>query len=215
MLIYIIIFISISIIAVWGVLKFTLRDPERTPPTEKNIIVAPADGKIKYVRKIEEGKIIYSEKKGNRIPIFESTKVVPINDGYLIGIWMTYLNVHVQRIPISGIVENQHYFPGKFLDPKFQADYEYLNERNIVTIRSDDLPFPVVVIQIASITVRRIISYLKESMPVKIGDKLGLIRFGSQVDIIVPSIENIKLNISVGDKVVAGESIIARYNSNP
>lgn len=198
----------------WAAFKFTLRDPDRKAPDEKNIIVAPADGKVKYIRKIEKGTIVYSEKKRRKIPILESTKIIQFHDGYLIGIWMSYLNVHIQRVPVSGIVETQHYYGcGKFLDPKFQADYEYINERNILAIRSESLPAPIIVIQIASITVRRIISFLKEKMQVKIGDRLGMIRFGSQVDIIIPDTESVELNISVGDCVVAGESIIARYGA--
>jgi phosphatidylserine decarboxylase len=200
------------IVCGWLAFKFTLRDPERTVPRENRIIVAPADGKVKYIRRISGGKIIYSEKHGREIPVIESTKAIPYQNGYLIGIWMSYLNVHVQRVPVSGVVEQQVYVAnGKFLDPKFQKDYEYINERNVVSFKSDDVPAPVVVVQIASITVRRIVSYLKESMPVAIGDRLGMIRFGSQVDIIIPQMDTLKLNIEVGDRVTAGETIIARY----
>lgn len=196
----------------WAAFRFTIRDPERTPPLEDGVIVAAADGRIKYIRRIEQGTIPYSEKNGRRIPILESTKTVPVEEGYLIGIWMSFLVVHVQRVPVSGVVEKQYYHAsGRFLDPHFQEDADYQNERNIIVIRSDNLPSPVIVIQIASIMVRRIISYLKEGMPVQLGDRLGLIRLGSQVDIVIPATDTMQLTVAVGDRVTAGESIIAKY----
>jgi phosphatidylserine decarboxylase len=199
--------------AAWGAFRFTIRDPERTPPAENHIIVAPADGRIKYIKRIERGTIPYSEKDGRYIPILESTKLLPVEEGYLVGVWMSFLVVHVQRVPISGVVEKQHYHAsGKFLDPHLQEGADYQNERNIIAIRSSDLPAPVIVIQIASIMVRRIISYLKEQMPVRIGDRLGLIRMGSQVDIVIPAMDTLRLCVSVGDRVTAGETVIARYS---
>jgi phosphatidylserine decarboxylase len=199
--------------AAWGAFRFTLRDPERTPPVEDHIIVAPADGRIKYIKRIERGIIPYSEKNGRHIPILESTKIMPVEEGYLIGVWMSFLVVHVQRVPVSGVVEKQHYHAsGKFLDPHLQEGADYQNERNIIAIKSSDLPAPVIVIQIASIMVRRIISYVKEQMPVRIGDRLGLIRMGSQVDIVIPTVETLRLCVSVGDRVTAGETVIARYS---
>ena len=199
-------------LAAWSFFRFTLRDPERTAPAEDNVIASPADGQIKYIKRIEQGTIPYSEKDGRRIPILESTKMVSIEEGYLIGIWMSFFVVHVQRVPISGVVDKQNYHAsGKFLDPHFQDGAEYQNERNIVVIRSDKLPAPVIVVQIASIMVRRIISYLEEKMVVKIGDRMGLIRFGSQVDIVIPANDSMSLTVTVGDRVTAGESIIAKY----
>jgi phosphatidylserine decarboxylase len=197
----------------WGAFRFTLRDPERTPPTEDRIIVAPADGRIKYIKRIERGMIPYSEKDGRLIPILESTKILPVEEGYLIGVWMSFLVVHVQRVPLSGVVEKQYYHAsGKFLDPHLQQGADYQNERNVIVIRSSDLPAPVIVIQIASIMVRRITSYLKEQMPVQMGDRLGLIRMGSQVDIVIPAVDTMQLSVAVGDHVTAGETIIARYS---
>ena len=199
--------------AAWGAFRFTLRDPERTPPTEEHIIVAPADGRIKYIKRIERGTIPYSEKNGRHIPILESTKILSVEDGYLIGVWMSFLVVHVQRVPVNGIVEKQLYHAsGKFLDPHLQEGADYQNERNVIAIKSSDFPAPVIVIQIASILVRRIISYLKEQMPVRIGDRLGLIRMGSQVDIVIPAMDTLRLCVSVGDRVTAGETVIARYS---
>ena len=201
-----------ALAAAWAAFSYTLRDPERTPPSESRVIVAPADGRVKYIKRIEEGTIVYSEKSGRRIPILESTKSVAVDDGYLIGIWMSFLVVHVQRVPVSGIVEKQEYHAtGKFLDPHLQQGADYENERNVVVIRARDLPAPVIVVQIASIMVRRIVSYLKEHTQVQIGDRLGIIRMGSQVDIVIPDTGDMRLTVALGDRVTAGETIIARY----
>jgi phosphatidylserine decarboxylase len=209
----IVVLVGLAMLAVWWAFRFTLRDPERTPPAEDGVIVAPADGRIKYIRRIERGTIPYSEKDGRRIPILESTKILPVEEGYLIGVWMSLLVVHVQRVPVSGIVEKQYYYAsGKFLDPHLQEGADYQNERNVIIIKPRDLPAPVIVIQIASIMVRRIISYLKEQVPVRVGDRLGLIRMGSQVDIVIPAVDTLRLCVSVGNRVTAGETIIARYS---
>jgi phosphatidylserine decarboxylase len=209
----IVVLVGLAMLAVWRAFRFTLRDPERTPPAEDGVIVAPADGRIKYIRRIERGTIPYSEKDGRRIPILESTKILPVEEGYLIGVWMSLLVVHVQRVPVSGIVEKQYYYAsGKFLDPHLQEGADYQNERNVIVIKPSDLPAPVIVIQIASIMVRRIISYLKEQVPVRVGDRLGLIRMGSQVDIVIPAVDTLRLCVSVGNRVTAGETIIARYS---
>jgi len=211
-IIIILLFVLSLLYTGWSFYRFTIRDPKRIPPIEDRIIVSPADGRIKYIKLINQGTIPYSEKNGRRISIIESTKTVPVEKGYLVGIWMSFLVVHVQRVPVSGVIESMHYHAsGKFLDPHLQDGADYQNERNIVVIKSDELPSPVIVVQIASIMVRRIICFLKEQMNVQIGDRLGLIRFGSQVDIVVPSTDTMHLTVSVGDRVKAGESIIAKF----
>ncbi len=199
-------------LTLWLAFLYTIRDPKRTPPDEAGIIVAPADGRIKYITRIEDGQIPFSEKHGRLIPITDSTKEFPVQSGYLIGIWMSFLVVHVQRAPLDGDVERQYYHAcGKFLDPQFDKNADYENERNIIAIRNPVFPGPVLVIQIASIMVRRIVSYVKEGQKLSIGDKLGLIRMGSQVDIVLPDTPTLNLEIKKGDRVYAGESVIARF----
>jgi phosphatidylserine decarboxylase len=204
--------LTIALLVAWALFRFTIRDPERTPPARDRIIVAPADGRIKYIKRIEQGTIPYAEKNGRRIPVLESTKTVPVEEGYLIGVWMSFLVVHVQRVPITGVVEKQYYYAcGKFLDPHLQHGADYENERNVIAIRSEHFSAPIVIVQIASIMVRRIISYLSENMHVRIGDRLGLIRMGSQVDIVIPHSHSLQLTIKAGDRVTAGETVIATY----
>jgi phosphatidylserine decarboxylase len=201
-----------GLIAAWLAFLYTIRDPERIPPNEPGIIISPADGRIKYIKRVESGMIPYAEKLGRKIPITDSTKEFPVESGYLIGIWMSFLVVHVQRVPLNGQVVRQYYHAcGKFLDPHLQEGADYENERNIVAIKNSAFASPILVIQIASIMVRRIISYLEEGKNTRIGDKLGLIRMGSQVDIVIPDSDSLKLEIKEGDKVFAGESIIARF----
>ena len=101
----IILIIAGAVIGGWLAFQYTIRDPERVIPKEDRIVIAPADGTIKYIKRIQGGKIPYSEKKGRMIPILESTKTIDVQDGYLIGIWMSFLVVHVQRVPVSGVVE--------------------------------------------------------------------------------------------------------------
>jgi phosphatidylserine decarboxylase len=205
-----------AVLAAWCAFRYTLRDPERTPPGEKDIIVSPADGRIKYIKRIENGQIPYAEKKGRKIPITDSTKEFPIESGYLVGVWMSFLVVHVQRVPLDGTVAQQYYHAcGKFLDPHLQEGADYENERNIVAISNSNFDSPILVIQIASIMVRRIVSFLKEGDKVGIGDRLGLIRMGSQVDIVIPHNEKLKLQVEEGDRVFAGESVIARFSGQP
>ncbi len=211
-IVIVLLLLGAAALSIWGAFKFTIRDPERIPPARDRVIVSPADGRIKYIRRIELGTVPFAEKNGRRIPILESTKVVPMQEGYLIGIWMSFLVVHVQRVPITGVVEEQHYHAcDKYLDFMLQEGAEYQNERNVVAIKSEHFSAPIVVIQIASIVVRRIISYISEGMNVRIGDRLGLIRMGSQVDIAIPESHSLELTVAVGDRVKAGETVIATY----
>ncbi len=151
----------LGLITAWLAFLYTIRDPDRTPPDESGIVIAPADGRIKYIKRIEDGKIPYAEKLGRKIPITDSTKEFPVESGYLIGIWMSFLVVHVQRVPLDGKVVRQYYHAcGKFLDPHLQEGADYENERNIVAIENPRFDSPILIIQIASIMVRRIVSYL-------------------------------------------------------
>ncbi len=204
---------GLGLLGAWGLYRFTIRDPERTAPAEDGIVIAPADGTIKYVKRIEAGRIPYAEKNGKRVSITDSTKDFELSEGWLIGIWMSFLVVHIQRVPISGVVEAQRYYAsGRFLDPHLQEGADYENERNIVAIRNEAFPAPILVVQIASIMVRRIVSFLEVTSSVTIGDRLGLIRMGSQVDIAIPHTETLNLTVAEGDKVRAGETVIARFS---
>jgi phosphatidylserine decarboxylase len=121
-----------------------------------------------------------------------------------IGIFMNIHNVHVNRAPLSGTVIEIDYKPGGYI-PASNKDSD-VNERNHVKIKTDN--GNIELIQIAGVLIRRIVSYISEGSQVKRGERIGMIRFGSRVDVIIPEVYTYTVN--VGDKVKAGESIIAR-----
>ena len=121
---------------------------------------------------------------------------------------MTILDVHVNRIPVQGQVIALKHKPGQFMSlRKEQAIVK--NERLTTIIDQGD--FTVAVVQIASRLVRKIQSYLEEGQKVKLGQRLGMIKFGSQVDLVIPHIQGLRINVKPGDAVKAGVSIIAKY----
>lgn len=185
------------------------RDPERICPVSKNIVVSPADGKVLYVKSIKEGESPLSKKKGTIMRIVELSQTdLLVDGGYLIGIGMNLFNVHINRAPIGGRVMMLRHIEGKFLSLK-EDEAVIKNERFVTVIKNETLI--VGVIQIASRLVRTIVSYLNEDQEIQIGQKIGMIRFGSQVDIVLPKIEGLNILIKQGDEVVAGVSFIAEY----
>ena len=183
------------------------RDPERVPPADEKVILSPADGQIKYIKIIEEGQIPFSEKKGRTFSLVDFVKadVLP-KGGYLIGISMTYLDVHVNRAPISGRVSLLKHIKGDFISLK-KKEAVVQNERNLIII--DNEQFKLGIVQIASRLVRKIIPYIKEGQEIQKGTRIGVIRFGSQVDVILSDLPSIRINVNPGEKVKAGLSIIA------
>jgi phosphatidylserine decarboxylase len=189
---------------------FFYRDPERDSPQREGVIVSPADGRILYVKEIRNGEVPFSKKKGRKFKLDELTKVDFLKNtkAYQIGIGMNFLNVHVNRSPISGQVVFLKHFPGKFLSLK-REEAVLVNER--VTTLIENGKFKVAVVQIASRLVRRIVPYVKEGQKVSIGERIGIIKFGSQVDLLIPELPRLKICVEPGDEVVAGVSIIAEY----
>jgi len=186
------------------------RDPVRIPPGTDNIILSPADGTVKYVKRIEKGEVPFSKKGKNRFPLQELTKTnLMANGAWLIGITMTYIDVHINRSPIKGTVTLLKHIGGKFVSLK-RKDATILNER--ATMVLDNELFKVGVVLIASRLVRRIVSYVNEGQLLEIGEKIGKITFGSQTDIILPALPGLKIDVKQGKQVFAGISVIARYS---
>lgn len=185
------------------------RDPERIVPETENVVLSPADGEIIYIKKIEHGRIPFSEKKGSSFSLidFIQADVLP-QGGYLIGIAMTYLDVHVNRAPISGQISFLKHIKGKFISLKMK-EAVVQNERNLIIIENDN--FKLGIVQIASRLVRNIISYIQTGQEVQIGARIGVIRFGSQVDLIIPDVPTLSIEITPGKKVKAGMTILARF----
>lgn len=198
------------IIGIYGSLLLWrfFRDPERIPPEDRDAVLSPADGKVIYVKRIEKGIIPCSEKKGREFFLtdFIQSDVLPTK-GYLIGISMNYLDVHVNRAPIDGKVAVVRHIKGSFVSLK-KEEAVILNERALTVI--DNGHYKVGVVQIASRLVRKIVLYFREGREIHKGDRLGMIRFGSQVDLILPSSSSLNIEVNPGEHIKAGISIVAR-----
>lgn len=170
---------------------YFFRDPVRVINNEDDTIVAPADGVVDAIEEVAPPEELEMDenKKWTRVSIF-----------------LSIFNVHLQRIPISGSVEKLHYREGKFLNVSVDK-YSKDNERQSCVIKTDSgLEFPVV--QIAGLIARRIVCNLTLNQKVNKGDKYGIIKFGSRVDIYLP--EGIEPKVQIGQTMIAGESVIAR-----
>jgi len=193
---------TILIVLVFLFLFFFYRDPERTAPKGR-VIVSPADGKIIEIIKIDNKT--QRIKKGVLGKIEAITKDT-IEKGYLISIFMSPFDVHVNRAPIAGKVSYVKHTKGRFFNA---ANFEksLMNEKNEIIIENNDMKIKV--IQIAGFIARRIACYVKKGQTIKIGQKIGMIKLGSQLCIIMP--DKAKINAKLKDRVKAGETIIATY----
>lgn len=199
----------IMIISILLVLWRFYRNPERLPPETRNVILSPADGRVIYVKRIERGEIPFSEKNGKKFSLDGFIKSnVPFNARYLIGISLTYLDVHVNRAPISGRICILKHIKGGFLSLK-KKEAIVQNERTLIVIENEQLRLGI--FMIASRLVRKIITYIKQDQEIRIGDRIGMIRFGSQVDLVLPDISSLQIKAKPGEQVKAGLSIIARF----
>jgi|SRR5580704_618405 phosphatidylserine decarboxylase len=165
---------------------YFFRDPERTIPSDPGAVVSPADGKVVVI--VEEP---HDGRPGQRISIF-------------LSIW----NVHIQRAPVAGKVSSVVYRPGKFLGA-YKAAASSENEQNVISILT---PLgPMMFKQIAGAIARRVICWKREGEAVALGDRIGMIRFGSRVDVWLPP--EAKIAVQKGQMVKGGESILAKWNS--
>ena len=156
---------------------------------------------------------MYSKKNRRQINLSDILKneIDTSLDYILIGIQMSFFDVHYQRSPIEGIIYDKKYIPGKFLDLRFSRKIlEFEGERNVTYIKETDSNFFAIVIQLASNSVRRIVSYVNLNEKIKKGEKIGVIKFGSQVDLIIPA-DHVILKVDEKAKVKAGETIIGEY----
>ncbi|GAB6283164.1 MAG: phosphatidylserine decarboxylase [Ignavibacterium sp.] len=181
---------SVLIIIALIFLALTLnffRDPKRTTPTKDNTIVAPADGKIILIKDIYDDKFINGKAKQ-------------------VSIFMSIFNVHVNRIPISGKIAYLKYHKGEYL-AAYDDKASEKNERMEIGIETKS--GKVLFTQVAGFIARRIVCELKENQEVMIGNRFGMIKFGSRIDVIVPA--NWIVKVKKNDKVYAGESILFEY----
>tara|TARA_B100000886_G_scaffold317580_1_gene256971 strand:- start:173 stop:895 length:723 start_codon:yes stop_codon:yes gene_type:complete len=177
------------ILTVWCVYFF--RDPERVTPNELDAIISPADGKIISCSEEESPEIIHNNKQK------KMTKV---------SIFMDVFNVHVNRIPISGTIKWLKYIPGTFINASLDKASED-NERMITKILTENKQ-EIYIVQIAGLIARRIKCDLEENQSVEVGNRFGLIRFGSRVDLYIPN--QFVSKVLIGQTVIAGETVIAK-----
>ena len=199
-------FLAISLIATFAVLLFSkfigfiliiltvwvyyfFRDPERYPINDESYLVSPADGLITDV----------SERSGPEELRLENTTYTRVS------IFMNVFNCHVNRIPTNGKIEEIYYKPGKFLNASLDKASEE-NERNFYKIKSNKNNEEIIIVQIAGLIARRIVCEAEQGQELKQGDRIGMIRFGSRVDLYF---KNKKVLVKLGQNVVAGESLIA------
>ncbi len=185
------------------------RDPEREIPGEENIIVSPADGRVRYVIEFEKGEVPFSLKGKRSMSLSEMVETDFLEEaGLLIGIEMNVLDVHVNRAPTGGKIIFQKHIDGKFLS---LGKLEALTTNERVTTVIDSGKFKVGMVQIASRLVRRIVSYHNVDESVAMGQRIGMIKFGSQVDLIIPRLNEIKVRVRQNDDVRAGSTIICEH----
>lgn len=170
-------------------IAYFFRDPERKTPQDPSAVVSPADGRVICVTATDEARFL--KKKMLKISIF-----------------MSVFNVHINRVPMSGRIQGVFYRPGKFLIG-FAEKASLDNEQNAIMLETQG-GREILFIQIAGFIARRIVCYLKGEEQVTAGERFGLIRFGSRMDVYLPL--NAKAAVHEGEKVRGGESILARFS---
>lgn len=165
-----------------GFMAYFFRDPHREVPLGNDIVVSAADGKV---TRIDDGE-----------------------NGKLVSVFLSPLDVHINRAPIAGTITKVDYIHGK-KSPATSNEASLINERNSLTIVGEKMT--VVCTQIAGIVARRIVCWNKQGDELKLGERFGLIKFSSRTDLLMP--KNVEILVLIGDRVVGGETIIARLTN--
>ena len=217
------------------------KDPKRVAP-EGDVIVSPADGTVLYVRRIRAGVIPEVVKRGVPIPVVDHTRDPSrtFKDGYLVGIYMHTLGVHVNRIPNHGVVVDQYIYNGPHMDmtraetevgltqaipglvglkklfgiPPYDiegsADYILKSARETLVLE-DVRGTELYVIRIADYYVGNIVTWVNRRQRVARGERLGMITWGSQTDLLIPDSPGLEVKVEVGQYVYGAETVVATY----
>lgn len=203
-------FLAVAV-ALFVILRRFWRDPERVPSETDRVVLSAADGEVAYIWRLAEdtATVVRKGEKNYRLDELTGTKLAsgPV---LVIGVSMSLLDVHVNRCPIPGRVKLIRHIPGKFMSLR-RDEAPFVNERATTVIEGDSLI--VGVVQIASRLVRCVQNYLKVDEAVDAGQRLGMIRFGSLVAMIIPDRADVRIEVTPGDYVWAGTSILARYGA--
>ena len=171
----------------FALLLYFFRDPERTSPAGEGVFLAPADGRVVEVKQVHEPRFLQGE-------------------GLKIGIFMSLLDVHVNRVPVEGQVVLVEHVPGQFLQA-FRPEASEVNEHNLVGLESRH--GRVLVKQVAGIMARRVVCWVRPGQKVQAGDRLGVVKFGSRVDLYLPP--GAASAVRVGDRARGGVTVIGRW----
>ena len=178
--------LALPFAALGAAFLFFFRDPERQTPSETGLAVSPADGRVVVAGEPQPG-------------------AAPQGDWRQVSIFLSPLDVHVNRIPVSGRIARVEYRPGRYL-PAYEQAAATENECNTIWIERDG--GPVVCRQITGVLVRRVVCRVKAGDHVTAGERFGVMKFGSRIDLFLPP--GARLLVQVGDRVRAGETVVAR-----
>ena len=185
-------FVVGGILTAWCAYFF--RDPVRHTPIREGLVISPADGIVQMISKA--------------VP--PSEVEMPIEALTRISIFMNVFDVHVNRSPVDGQISGLGYRPGAFLNASLDKASEE-NERQAVKITMAD-GMEIVLVQIAGLVARRILCWVESEQPIRVGERFGMIRFGSRVDVYLP--DGVSPLVVVGQKAVAGETVLADMKSD-
>jgi len=183
--------LAVPFVVLGGFFLFFFRDPDRQAGSQAGVVLSPADGRV-----LVAGRA--------------AADAAPPGEWLQISIFLSPMNVHVNRVPVSGRVTHVSYTPGKFL-PAYHHDAAATNERSEIWI--DHQGQPVVARQIVGILARRVVCRLQAGATVKAGDRYGVMKFGSRMDVFLPP--DAELRVTVGQMVRGGETVIGVLHSAP
>jgi phosphatidylserine decarboxylase len=178
--------IGLALSSLGVVIALFFRDPDRVVPLIPDVVVSPADGRVLYVGQAE-------------------TSTAPLGDWFQISIFLSPLDVHVNRVPIAGRVTRVEHVPGSFL-PAYREGAATKNERTEIWVQHDDAV--VVFRQVVGALARRVVCRVNPGAEVQTGQRFGIMKFGSRMDVFLPTTATLLVNVS--DRVVGGETVIAR-----
>ncbi|MDR9364188.1 MAG: phosphatidylserine decarboxylase family protein [Balneolaceae bacterium] len=177
------------LIILCGLILYFFRDPKRTSPTDNRLILSPADGRVVLIQQVNEDEYIGGP----------ATQI---------SIFLSPLDVHVNRVPVTGKLEFLKYYPGKYL-MAWEDHASDMNERAHFGVKHKS-GMKILFKQITGFMARRIVYHLEEGESIRAGQRFGIMKFGSRMDVLLP--ENVNIRVQKGDRTVAGESIIAEIS---
>jgi phosphatidylserine decarboxylase len=184
----------LPLVLVWIEVVAFFRDPERKISTDANVLISPADGAVTHIGEVDD-------------PTF------PGGRAFRIGIFLSIFNVHVNRVPRTGIVTAVRYYRGAFLDAR-HADCPTRNEQLWIDFGEEGTLRPIRVKQISGAIARRIVCWLKPGDHVRAGDRFGMIKFGSRTEVLIPADQLINVLVKLGDQVKGGSTILLRFTGD-